>query len=346
MENNYIKKEKEYKIKIRNNEEISLNNIQKEILTIMDEIDRICRKNNITYGLIAGSALGIVNYGGFIPWDDDIDIFILRKDWSKFIKALDQELDDNFYYHCYEKDNRYNVLIPQMKIRKKNTYVEEENILLDNRCDGNGIFVDVVTYGEISENKFIDEIFRTIIKLLAIPTIFIDNLGFNPKLLKKVIFSLEKKYTKISKKSNLLSQPITIPWEKFIHEPIFDKKDVLPVKEYNFEGRKYYSYNNIEKILKIWYGDNCLKKWNSETKEWEENLPIEKRNPKHIRDINLESDIPNSYKEKKELNMWVRINFYIILLLIIFLLFNLKILTLITFLILIIALCKSITIQK
>ena len=160
-------------IHIRNNKEISLSKVHKEVLSIMDEVDRICRKYNITYGLIAGSALGSVNYGGFIPWDDDMDVFILRSDWDKFIHALDQELGDEFYYHCYDKDNRYNILIPQMKIRKKGTYVEEENILLDNRCKGNGVFVDVVTYGDINENKVIDEVFRTIIKLFVIPIVFL-----------------------------------------------------------------------------------------------------------------------------------------------------------------------------
>lgn len=318
--NNYIEKE-EYKIKIRNNKEISLSSIQKEILSIMDEVDRICRKNNITYGLIAGSALGMVNYGGFIPWDDDIDLFILRKDWNRFIKALDNELDEKFYYHCYEKNNKYNVFIPQMKIRKKNTYIEEENILLDNKCQGNGIYIDIVTYGEINENKLIDEIFRTIIKILAIPTIFIDNLGFNPKILKKIIVSIDNKYNKISKNSNLLSQPITIPWEKFMNEPVFNKKDVLPVKEYDFEGRKYYSYNNMEKILKSWYGENCLKRLNKEKNIWEETLPKEKRTPKHLVDINLSSNEPLNPIPKKRLDIYIKISFYLILLTIILRLF-------------------------
>ena len=188
----YIKKEN-VKIQLRGGKEIFLSELHEEILSIMDEIDRICRKYNITYGLIAGSALGVVNYGGFIPWDDDIDIFVLRSDWDKFIKALDKELNDEFYYHCYEKDNKYNILVPQMKIRKKNTYVEERNILLDNRCPGNGIFVDVVTYGDINNNKFIDEVFRSFIKILTIPIVFIDNLGFNPKLLKKIAIFIEKK---------------------------------------------------------------------------------------------------------------------------------------------------------
>ena len=59
-----------------------------------------------------------------------------------------------------------------------------------------------------------------------------------------------------------MSQPILIPWEKFMKEPVFLKEDILPVKEYMFEGRSYYSYNNIEKVLKKWYGNNCLKKYN------------------------------------------------------------------------------------
>lgn len=310
----YIKGE-DIKICIRDKKEISLDVVHKEILTIMDEVDRICRKYDITYGLIAGSALGCVNYGGFIPWDDDIDVFILRSDWDRFINVLDKELGDDFYYHCYEKDSKYNVLIPQMKIRKRGTYVEEENILLDNRCKGNGIFIDVVTYGDINENKFVDEIFRTIIKVLAIPIMFIDNLGFNPRLLKKIVMFIEKGYNNMSKGSRFISQPITIPWEKFMREPVFLKEDVFPVKEYDFEGRRYFSYNNIEKILKDWYGDNCLKKWNDDRKRWEETLPVEKRDSKHIKDINLKGDTPCG-NGKRLLDFVVKIVFYIILLLV------------------------------
>ena len=305
-------------IPIRNSKTIKLSRVHREIITIMDEIDRICRKNNITYGLIAGSALGIVNYGGFIPWDDDIDLFILRSDWDKFIQALDKDLGDDFYYHCYEKDDRYNILIPQMKVRKKNTYVEEENFLLENRCDGNGIFVDIVTYGDINENKKIDELYRTIIKILAIPLIFIDNLGFNPRLLKKIMVKIENHYDKISKGSNLISQPVLIPWEKFRREPVFRKKDVLPVKEYDFEGRKYYSYNNIEKILKTWYGENCLKRWNEDKEEWEETLPVYKRNSKHIKDVDLSVDDATKVG-KICLNLFTKLVFYFLLLLFVFL---------------------------
>ena len=106
---------------------ITVRDLQLEVLTIMDEIHRVCVKNKIKYALIAGSALGICNYKGFIPWDDDIDICIEKKDWKKFIKALEKDLDKNFYFQCFENDKNYNVLIPSMKIRKKNTFIKEKN---------------------------------------------------------------------------------------------------------------------------------------------------------------------------------------------------------------------------
>ena len=62
-------------------------------------------------------------------------------------------------------------------------------------------------------------------------------------------------------------------------------------EKYEFEGRKFYSYNNIEKVLKEWYGPNCLKRWDG--KKWVETLPIEKRKPKHTVDLNLKGDGPS-----------------------------------------------------
>ena len=83
---------------------ITVRDLQLEVLSIMDEIHRVCVKNNIRYGLMAGSALGIVNYKGFIPWDDDIDVCVMREDWEKFIEAL----------KTYEVDT---VIIDMMQIK-------------------------------------------------------------------------------------------------------------------------------------------------------------------------------------------------------------------------------------
>ncbi len=281
MENEYIIKKKDGSI-------IKIRDIQLELLTIMDEIHRVCVKNNIDYCLMAGSALGICNYKGFVPWDDDMDVIINRSQYKDFIEALKRDLSPEFYFHCYETDKRYNILIPQMKIRKRNTCVKEVNTLLSNRCEGDGLFVDIVLYDNVSENKFIDEFNRGKVKFLMPMLVMLDNLGFNPVPLKDLVVKIACKYGDKNKDSKYVSQPINIPWEKFLNEPVFLKEDVYPFKLYEFEGRQYYSYNHIEKIMKEWYGDNCLRKWNGTC--YVETLPVERRVSKHLKNVSLESD--------------------------------------------------------
>ena len=284
-----IKKDKEYIIDEKNN--ITVRDLQLEVLSIMDEIDRVCTKNDIKYCLIAGSALGIVNYKGFIPWDDDMDVAIMRKDYKRFVEAMKKDLGDNFYFQCFDTDKNYNVLIPEMKVRKRGTYIKEVNFLLKNRCkSGDGIFVDVVVYDNIADNKFIDEVNRCAIRALMPIMVLLDNLRIPTTLLKKLVMKIARSYGDRHKSSKYTSQTIAIPWEKFLKEPVFLKEDVYPFKKYEFEGRMFYSYNNIEKVLKQWYGDNCLKKWNG--KEWVETLPVEKRKPKHTVLVNLKGEGP------------------------------------------------------
>lgn len=291
MKNKYIRKDKDYYVDTKHGQ-VNVNDIHKEILIIMDEIHRVCEKNNIKYCLIAGSALGAHNYGGFIPWDDDIDIAILRSDWNKFIDALNKDLDKNFYFQCFENDNKFNAIMgPTMKIRKRGTYIEEVNVLLKNRCkSGDGIFIDVIIYDNICDNQYIDEANRMVVRLLMPLIVFLDNIHINPVLLKKFVRWHAENYAKKYRNSSRIGNIITEPWVPFLKGRSFKKEDVLPFKLYDFEGRKYYSYNNIEKISKENYGPNCLKKWNG--KEYEETLPIKKRTPKHIKDINLHGEKP------------------------------------------------------
>ena len=66
----------------------TVRDVQKKILEIMKYIDSVCRKNGIEYYIMGGTALGAVRHGGFIPWDDDLDIFMTPCEYKKFKTAI------------------------------------------------------------------------------------------------------------------------------------------------------------------------------------------------------------------------------------------------------------------
>ena len=75
-----------------NGEGTPLRKAQLCMLNILIEIDRICRKHDIPYWLDSGTLLGAVRHGGFIPWDDDVDIAIMRSDYPRLKEYLTEEL--------------------------------------------------------------------------------------------------------------------------------------------------------------------------------------------------------------------------------------------------------------
>ena len=76
----------------------TLRNLQLVELELLVEVDRICRAHDIPYCIIAGTLLGAVRHGGFIPWDDDADVAMLRADYERFRDACKTELDPAKYY--------------------------------------------------------------------------------------------------------------------------------------------------------------------------------------------------------------------------------------------------------
>ena len=74
---------------LRNSESdtFGIQKLQDKILEIMVYVDEFCRRNEIVYYLMGGSALGAIRHGGFIPWDDDLDIFMDYENYHKFIEC-------------------------------------------------------------------------------------------------------------------------------------------------------------------------------------------------------------------------------------------------------------------
>ena len=77
-----------------------LSKVHEANLKLLKEIDRICRKYKIKYALDSGTLLGAIRHGGFIPWDDDIDVCMPRKDYEELLKfSDDDDFQTVFWYH-------------------------------------------------------------------------------------------------------------------------------------------------------------------------------------------------------------------------------------------------------
>ena len=101
-----------------------LKKLQKYQMVITDEFVKFCDENNIDYCLLGGSALGAVRHNGFIPWDDDMDVGLMRKDYEFFLENYVD--NDKFYLQAIERDNNYWNMYA--KLRMKNTLMEEERL--------------------------------------------------------------------------------------------------------------------------------------------------------------------------------------------------------------------------
>ena len=84
----------------------TLRQLQMIQLEMLIEVDRICRKCNIQYNIIAGTLLGAVRHGGYIPWDDDADVALLRSEYEKFRKACKTELDKSRFVFQDHRNTR------------------------------------------------------------------------------------------------------------------------------------------------------------------------------------------------------------------------------------------------
>ena len=129
----------------------SVRDVQNKILEIMKYIDKLCRKNNVVYYIMGGTALGAVRHGGFIPWDDDLDIFMTPDQYCKFKDAFEKAGSDLYFLQEWRTAEKY---LEYSKVRMNGTTFIEK--AFENRRDmHHGIYVDIMILHKVPNNKFI-----------------------------------------------------------------------------------------------------------------------------------------------------------------------------------------------
>lgn len=125
--------------------------LQDKILEIMVDVDAFCNQNEIEYCLMGGSALGAKRHGGFIPWDDDLDIFMTPDQYEKFRKAFRQKGDHEKYY--LQEWGAVEGMVTIAKVRMNNTAYMEE--LLKDWKIHHGIYIDIFILHTCPNNRLL-----------------------------------------------------------------------------------------------------------------------------------------------------------------------------------------------
>ena len=118
----------------------SVRDVQNKILEIMKYIDKVCRENGITYFIMGGTALGAVRHGGFIPWDDDLDIFMIPAEYARFKAAMVKDGNPKFILQEWRTVQKH---LEYAKVRMNGTTFIEENFK-ERKNLHQGIYVDIM----------------------------------------------------------------------------------------------------------------------------------------------------------------------------------------------------------
>ena len=257
----------------------NLKEIQKIELNILLYLDKICKENNLKYYLISGTLLGAIKYQGFIPWDDDIDVVLMRDDYLKLVKILANNTSQYKLLSIYNNKKYY---YPFAKL------VDSKTKLVENAKEipDLGVFVDIFPLDAYKNNDNIEIQDRKLrmIRNLAVRRFRIKNdirgnFSYNIKSQKVKLYWLKNSiYILIDYLSlplgynywvNLLDKKLTkinindadyvgIRVKEFGSKETYLKQEILEQQKVKFEGYYFPSFKNYYTYLIKKYGDYRL----------------------------------------------------------------------------------------
>lgn len=132
-----------------------INELQKIQLSMLKDFDAVCQRHRISYQLFSGTALGAVRHKGFIPWDDDIDVVMIREDYERFFDSASKELDSNKYYVQREFSEHWPMFFSKLRLNGT-TYIEKYHSH-DARIH-QGIYIDIFPCDNLSDSRLMQKL--------------------------------------------------------------------------------------------------------------------------------------------------------------------------------------------
>ena len=242
-------------------------------LEILDEIVRICKHNNIDYWLAYGTMLGAIRHHGFIPWDDDVDIYMTLDGLRCFDAACKKELGEGFFFQSIFTTPNYPYLFA--KVRKKGTLMEEYGRDTQNLSGEAGVWVDIFPIVSISDSL----LFRNaqLYILLFLQTAkknriyYVDSDIKGKRIIKSTILSLQILYERflwgVFESFGRINSHSVLPvgnlyWKKSDKDKAV--KTILPKKMfsgyslYQFEDEQYHGVRDYNSYLTHFFGKDYM----------------------------------------------------------------------------------------
>lgn len=264
-------------------QEISDNQIktlQEKSFEILLHFKAFCDKYNLTFTLAGGSLIGTMRHKGFIPWDDDIDVFMLRKDYEKFKILWEKYGDKENYTYCRTNKNE-NYHNGSASLRDNNTTFINKHSVDEDICHGLGIDIIPLDGHPNSKLKRAYQLTNAYIYNLFNVQRLPDNKGGFARVGAKIIYSLvpsKKIRYKIWKKAEKNMTKYDYDKTRYVTELIGSFKGMMirhPLERFStsvykiFEGHKMPIMKGHEEYLEIIFGD------------YMELPPLDKRKAKH-----------------------------------------------------------------
>lgn len=282
----------------RHSGETTLRSVQLIELRILKIIDQICTRHGISYWLDGGTLLGAIRHKGFIPWDDDIDIVMPRRDFDRFLKIAGSALPDDFELDVDLSVSGGSFNIP-CRIRDRFSRIVDTHSA-DNL--GQGLFVDVIpsdVYHERGPARPLEvaykHLYSTATKVYDLLRIIRSHgggltgaalrylplvpaarvgvgllRGFSRRFLSYTRFQLAD--------TGLPGYGYDVRWSR-----VFRREDIYPLQRIRFEDAEFLAPSNPDGVLKVFYGSSYM-------------VPPElsKRASKHLRALVLDTRVGNT----------------------------------------------------